>query len=359
MATFWQGDEFIKGVRFGGSNDNDGKAPKIYRGADQIFPANVPYVEDVEEVEELTYKVIITPTNVDRFFPLPNKEGTGLETAPQYNEDYFVNSNEYHEGKLFRDRTDNANNVVASVQDFVVEDGQIKYNFVNPENATFNQNSFAYLTGENVPKFGQYLTAVDITAVMGEPEVQPNPPSPTTPYFGLGAFSNTTMTSVKVKGITHMSHTMFSGVNGATSVSQTDDTAGIYLPDLTDMSYAKQAFLNSSTLTSIVLPNVTTIGAREIFNGCSTLRVIDLRGLNPDNHQVGGVTRLSWNAVAFDTSDVYDPAATYDVFKNVANDCVITIPAAFSTNYNDGPDPELLEFMSTAKGEHNRSINYI
>ena len=379
MASIYQGTAFIKGLRLGGSNDNDGgKPPKLYRGADQLWPKAVPYVEP-------TYDVIITTT--EEFLPLPNaldtrimypnpEDPNGNWLTAEFNEEYFTDTSAFHYGRLFLDRTDITASdpnfygrpiVVAPVQDFVVEDGQIKYNFVNSGDATINTNAFTFPQISDAPSFGRYLTAVDITAAMGIAEVQPNPSLSEAPLFGFSAFEYTTMTSIKVKGITHMSHTMFGNINGATSVSQTDDTAGIYLPDLTDMSYAARAFAGSSTLTSISLPNVTRIGDRRLFHGCSNVTAIDLSGLDPAQHVDGnGATRLAWNAEVWGDPSTYDDPGvqslfsstdSFLVFRDVASTCRLTIPVAFQTNGpGDGPDPEIVAFL--AQGE-SREVIYV
>jgi hypothetical protein len=97
-------------------------------------------------------------------------------------------------------------------------------------------------------------------------------------------------------------------------------------------------FQSCTALTTVSLPNVTTIGL-STFNDCTSLTSIDLSGLSRTI-----LTSLGGSV------------GNNSVFLNVPNTGTLTVPVEYQTNNGGNPDGDI-QYLTTAP--RSWTINYI
>lgn len=143
---------------------------------------------------------------------------------------------------------------------------------------------------------------------------------------GFGSFSNiTTLTKVYAPRITTTPNGTFGGLTNVaiTTISQTDPSASIYIPDAVNtanISY-QGAFSACNKLVSADLPFLTQIGTF-YFNGCTLLNYVNLPGITKGYLGTSPTTNNS--------------------FTNTALNGTINVPITLATNNAGGPDADLV-----------------
>jgi len=146
--------------------------------------------------------------------------------------------------------------------------------------------------------------------------------------IGSGYFQNcTSLAKIDLNAITSIPPNSFNNCDSLITVSQTDPSASLYVPNVTSFG-STSCFLNANNITSVDFPSVISIGSASQFSGCSNLSYINLPGLI--------------------TTNIGTNAGNQNMFQNTALSGSITVPVRYATNNAGAPDGDIQYLIDRA-----------